>query len=196
MSFYSRKSFSLIELVMAISLLGVIILAVSNIDIFSRYHYAATDRRAKLQNDVSLCLEHIAKNASRAIGNETFFGANSVVSMGVNTLSIFIDANKNGSIDAGMDYWVRYKLEPSSHEFSYCGQCSDSACGSCSAISEEQLARDVTEFIPAKDFSQAGYIDVSITACWDPRTPSTCGTPDNPSVSMSTGIALPSVAIK
>jgi Tfp pilus assembly protein PilV len=189
MFFYSRRSLTLIELLIAIILLAVIILGVNSIDIFSRYHFISTDRRAKLQNDVSLCLEHITKSVSQAIGNEAVT-AGSVVSVNGNKLSVFIDANGNGMVDTG-DYWIGYKFNSGQHTLTYCSQCNNSACGSC-VVSEDTLAKDITVFSPTTNNLSNGYIDVSITACFDPT--GTRGSSDNPSVTMSTSLGLPSVA--
>lgn len=193
----SRRSVTLIELLIAISLLAVIILGINNIDIFSRYHFISTDRRAKLQNDVSRCLEHITKSLAQAIGNETAFGSGSAVLAAANTLAVLIDANGNGLRDEGAgDYWVRYKLNTGNHTLSYCRQCPDSACSSCSVSPEESLAKDLTVFSPTiANLISGNYIDVSISACWDPTgTIGSCGSSENPSVSMATSISLPSLA--
>ncbi|MDO8662299.1 MAG: hypothetical protein Q7K98_03660 [Candidatus Omnitrophota bacterium] len=197
------KSVTLIELIIAIILLAVIILGVNNIGIFSRYQVVSSDRRAKLQNDVSRCLEHMTKYLSTAIGNEEVpLGEDTVVYFKENSprtiLSVFTDANSNGLIDSGgADYWIGYKFDDSTHKFTYCSQCQNRACVACS-VTEDALANNITAFsasksgTPANDFSKGNYINLGLTACWDPA--GSCNTPDNPSVTMSTSISLPSVA--
>ena len=195
----SRKSITLVELLIAISLLAIMILGINSVDIFSRYHFLSTDRRAKIQNSVSLCLEHMNKNLASAIGNETLYGANSAVyvhpnSTNTDVLSVLADSNGNGSRDVGTsndDYWIGYNFTSSTKRFSYCGQCTTYTCAACS-ITQETLANNITAFSASDNGS---YINVSLTACWDPAaTVASCGSSDNPSVTMSTSIALPSVA--
>ncbi|MDD2680093.1 MAG: hypothetical protein PHO03_04795 [Candidatus Omnitrophica bacterium] len=189
------KSVTFIELLIAIILLAVVILAINDIDIFSRHHIISSDQRAKVQNDVSRCLEHITKNASNATGNETSYGANTTVyispdSTNTTTLSFFTDTNGNGLRDTGgEDYWISYNL--SNNTLIYCNQCPNAACAVCSG-SEDVLAKDITAFSAAKDFTKGNYMNVSITGCWDPSK--TCGTSTNPSVNMSTTLTLPSLS--
>ena len=199
MSAKLRKSVTLIELLIAISLLAVMILGINSIDVFSRFHFFSTDRRAKLQNDVSYCLEHMTKYFFYAIGNESLPGmANSVVFISPNSsntsiLSVFVDANGSGVKDAG-DTWSGYLFNSNAHKLTYYAQCADSAC-SIAAGSPLVLSSKITAFSAVKDFTKGPYVNVSLTACWDPtQTTATCGTSDNPSVTMATSLALPSVS--
>jgi len=189
-----RKSVTLIELLIAITLLSVIILAINNVSVFSRYHFVSTDRRAKIQNDASRCLEHITKYASQAIGNEAVFGTNTAIYTGTNVLTFFMDANANGLRESSQDYWVGYRLNSSTYQLEYCNRCSNLTCSACAGTTE-YLANDITAFSSTKDFSQGNYVNANITACWDPaQSHALCNTPDNPSVTMNTTINLPSVS--
>jgi hypothetical protein len=191
MKFHQNKYLTLIELILAITLVGVIILGINSINIFSHYQVISSDRRAKLQNDLSYCLDHITKEGLRAIGNERVFGLNSAVNVSGSRLSFFIDGNKNGRIDgvntSTGDYWIRYSL--ASNQLSYCSRCiSATSCSNCSVLSNR-----ITAFVPYKspDFSSGTYIDVLITGRWDPGSAVSA---DNPEVSMRSTIQLPSVS--
>ena len=191
------KSVTFIELMIAIVLLAVIILAINNIDIFSRRHLISADQRAKVQNDVSRCLEHITKSAGTSIGNETAHGSNTTVyvspdSTNTTTLSFFTDTNGNGRMDPGAgDYWVRYNLNTTGYDFSYCSQCANASCAVCSGT-EEVLAQGITALSAVKDFSEGNYMNVTLTGCWDPRQ--ACNTSNNPGITMSTTLILPSLS--
>ncbi|MBN2830857.1 MAG: prepilin-type N-terminal cleavage/methylation domain-containing protein [Candidatus Omnitrophica bacterium] len=195
MVFCRNKSVTLIELIIAIVLVAVIILGISSINIFSNYHIISSDRRAKVQNEVSLCLEHITKEASRAIGNEAVFIGNTVVDIVTNTsLAVFIDADLDGKRDTAKDYWIKYTF--ANNILSYCGNCGNSfVCGSCS-ISTEVLSKKITAFNPKKDFADGNHIEVSITGCHNPGGTPACGTPDNPEITMHTAVDLPSVSTR
>jgi type II secretory pathway component PulJ len=191
MRFNQNKSLTLIELIIAVSLVGVIILGINSINIFSHYQVISSDRRAKLQNDLSYCLEHITKEGMKAIGNERVFGSNSAVYASGSTLSFFIDGNKNGRIDGVNtttgDYWIRYSL--ASNQLSYCSTCTTAtSCSNCSVLSNK-----ITAFTPSKaaNFSSGTYIDVLITGRW---TPGSAVSTDNPEASMRSTIQLPSVS--
>lgn len=64
-----NKSLTLIELLLAVCIFAVIVIGLSSIGIFSQYYVISSDRRAKLQNDVSSALEHMNKNVLQGIGN-------------------------------------------------------------------------------------------------------------------------------
>jgi len=190
------KSVTLIELLIAIMLLAVVILAINNIDIFSRYQSTSSEQRTKVQNDIARCLEHITKNAANTIGNEEIYGTNTTVyispdSANTAILSFFTDTNGNGTRDAGGgDYWVSYNYNTTGHTFSYCNQCPNAACAACSG-SEEILARDITGFSASKDFTKGNHINITIAACWDPAK--ACDI-SNPGFNMTTAVILPSVS--
>jgi len=192
MRLYSHISVTFIELLVAIVLLSVVILAVNNLNVFSQFHIVSSDRRAKLQNDASRCLEHITKYASGAIGNEAVSGGGSAINAGLNILAVFRDVNGNGLADPpGVDWWVGYTLNTTTHQLSYCDHCSDSTCSVCLG-NTENLANDISAFSSG---NQVTYVNADITACWDPTAATAaCGTSDNPSVIMSTSINLPSVS--
>lgn len=201
MLFHSRKSVTLIELLIAVMLLAVMILAVNNINVFSLFQLTSADRRVKVQNDVSHCLDHMSKNLSRTIGNEEASSADSAIDIWPNSantaiLAGFVDYNNNGLSDAA-DKWASYEFDSSSHTLTYCGQCSGASSDSCQgacAAGEELLARDITAFSASKNFSQGNFVIITLTGCFDPVSSIACGASDNPSVTMSSSIPLPSVS--
>ena len=197
----SRKSITLIELLIALSLLAVMVLSINSIGVFSRYHSVSADRRAKIQNELSLSLEHLTKHLSTATGNETLYGDDSAVYISPNStsttvLSVFTDANFDGLVDSTNDYWIGYNFNSSTHQLSYCGQCASASCGSCS-VTTEYLSEHITAFSAEKKLSAGeNYIEVALSACYDPaQTHASCGSADNPDISMSTSVGLPAVAI-
>lgn len=66
-----RRGLTLMELVVAIVLMSVVILAIGNIDVFSHFHFIASRRRMDVQNGLSLALDHIHKYVARASGDQT-----------------------------------------------------------------------------------------------------------------------------
>lgn len=62
------RSITLIELLIAIVLLSIIVLGLGNIDLFSRSHLLSSDRRAKIDNELSLALAHMGKNVVQGVG--------------------------------------------------------------------------------------------------------------------------------
>ena len=187
-----NRSVTLMELIIAIVLLAAVILGINNVNMFSRFHLISSDRRAKLQNDISLSLEHIVKQASKAVGNEAVYGADSAVYITATTLAVLADTDLDAKRNPGTgDYWIRYKLDTGTHRLNYCSQCPDAACATCS-VAEEVIASNISTFTCSKNFSIGNYVNVSITACYNAAL--TCDTPDNPSVAMSNTIILPNIS--
>jgi Tfp pilus assembly protein PilE len=69
MNLSRNKAITLIELLIAIVLLGVMTLAFSSIDLFSRYHLRTSEYRAKIHNELAYVLETITKDVVRATGD-------------------------------------------------------------------------------------------------------------------------------
>ena len=201
MFFSSRKSVTLVELIVAIVLLSVMILGINSINVFSHFQLANADRRVKVQNDVSRCLEHISKYLSKTIGNEASLGADSAIytNPGSTILAGLIDTNGNGVSEAtaGLDKWASHTFDSNAHTLTYCNQCSGATGPSCSGVcagTSEVLANDITAFSAAKNFSQGNYVVISLTGCWQPGSSIACGNPENPSATMSSSVPLPSVS--
>ena len=122
---YRNKSITLMELLIALVLMGLVVLGINSITLFSRYQLISSERRVKLQNDISFCLDHITKRGLNTIGNESIFGNNSAVLIVPNvSLALYIDSPSSsiGIRDAN-DYWVKYTFNSSTHQLSYCDNC-------------------------------------------------------------------------
>jgi len=115
------KSVTLTELLIAMVLLFLIVMGFSSIETFSRRGLLATSRRSEIQSTVSFCLNHIAKQASRAIGSQGIPGLEAVdltAIAGDASLRIYIDANTapinhesagNGIRGDAGDCWRAYR---------------------------------------------------------------------------------------
>ncbi len=223
MKLHPNKSVTLIELLIAIALFSMVILAFSSISLFSQYHLLTSERRARVQNELSYVVDHMTKEISKAIGNEWVYGEGSVIaqehstSPTIDRLKIRIDSNQNGKVDNGVggDKWISYTFNPiDSDTFWYCPDLGTNynPNPSCAPV---LLSHKITDF----DFSvlkssgtpshacptgvsnpgasgclSVDYINVTLTTCWDPLTPTTCGTPDKPSATMNARIKMPSVS--
>lgn len=63
----NKKALTLIELIIASSLVGVIILAAFSMDRVSRTYYISSGRKAEVTNEANFVMEHIAKSMSNAV---------------------------------------------------------------------------------------------------------------------------------
>ena len=198
-------------------LLSVIVLALSNIDIFSRFHVISSDRRAKLQNDISFALDHMTKIVAQAVGS---FNDPAVKAYDDNKgIRVRIDNNPaNGRPDT-TDTWVAYRHEntgasSTDSEIRYypnAGQ-TETPAGSYEIIARKVIPSSDDfyglEFSSSAGFDGAGWLhdnalNVRITSCWNPAPAGITfppddspplGNSDNPCVTMSSILYMRSVS--
>jgi len=165
----NRNGVSLLELLIAVALISVIILAVTSIDMFGRRQALDSDRRAKLQNEITFILEDMTKKISKAAGNELAQGKDSVIQHIYRSSAIpggscfptlFLNFHADTNNDAIADIWQGYNFNCATHILRFCANCSgDSSnwCSSCSS-SWETLSSDRINFIAvAKNSAEADY---------------------------------------
>ncbi|MEW6100748.1 MAG: prepilin-type N-terminal cleavage/methylation domain-containing protein [Candidatus Omnitrophota bacterium] len=188
----NSNAVTLIELLVALILLGVIVLGLSSLDIFSRFHVISADRRAKIQNEVSLAIEHMTKELADATGNEVAQGTDAVIVTNATQLSFNVDTNQDGIADL----WRAYRRDAASSQIWYCPACSDPVnpylCSSCTPAWGSQnntVANNIVSFSATE--SGSSFITVNIGARWNP---STAESSDNPVVNMSANLFMPSVS--
>jgi len=63
------KAVTLLEMIIVIVLMFLLVLGFYSVGSFSRHHVADSDKRAKIQNELSYALEHMAKYVQAGTGN-------------------------------------------------------------------------------------------------------------------------------
>jgi hypothetical protein len=197
------SAITLLELLIVIVLFSLIALGFTSIHSFSYHHIISSDKRTKIQNEVSYSLEHLAKQLSRAIGNERADGAGSVVNPGTDAISIYMDSDAGGGPGNGIrdtaDRWVAYRLT-AAKDFQYCARCNDRSCSSCNA-GWQTLSRKIAEFAVTKPQDALAdcpvclsnnYVEVMLTGRWAAGKEASV---DNPEVIMRSRVNMPSVSI-
>ena len=202
---HHNKSVTLIELLIAMILISLLVVGFSSLEFFSRRHVVTSDRLAKLQNEVSYLLGHMAKNIG---GTESRGGAvGSIDQLPVTTnsiggdhaIQIWIDYNSNGQRDTG-DKQITYRYRAANYEIWYYPNYTDNPNDSdAEVITQRKISPDFsTNAAQPTHITYSvnnNYIGIQATACWDPDgNPNACGTTDNPSITMSTRIKMPSVS--
>jgi|GEM_PF-2456545 len=107
------KSFTLLELIIAMVLLIIIMLGFVSVDLFSRHHLFTADKRTKLQNELSLVLEHMSKNIIRSTGDAGNAGLwTGTTSSGEDVVDIRVDDSVPPTPgNYSDDIWVGYGLD-------------------------------------------------------------------------------------
>lgn len=117
-----RKSATLMELMIAVVLLALIVLAAGSFEVASRYFLRSTETKVEALNELTLVLEHLHKNILLGIGDNAVPGNVGIVlddSTGVPILSIRQDTNVGTPYDYDDDTWVYYRFDPDNHKIEY-----------------------------------------------------------------------------
>lgn len=123
---HRKNTFTLAELLLAIALFSIIVLAAFAFNTSSTYFLKSTDLKAEVLNEATRIMEHISKNARCAHGNTDFPG----IALSADTIQIrqdIIGCSVNlmpaGQIPSPENYendtMARYKFDQSSHEVLY-----------------------------------------------------------------------------
>lgn len=199
------RSVTLLELLTAVVLITIIISGITSIEVFSRFHVLGSDRKARLQNEASVALEHMSKHISQAIGNTV--NDRAVRGYADNKgIRIRIDSDGNGRADT-TDTWIAYRHENigSPATDSEIGFYPNAGNTETPAGSYESIARRVVVSTPSfsgleflGNFNNQRWlldrtIEVKVTCRWDPVSGSPASV-DNPEVTMRTRIEMPSMS--
>jgi prepilin-type N-terminal cleavage/methylation domain-containing protein len=192
-----KNAVTLLELIIALSIFSLMFLAFASIQLFSRFHFLNSSRRASLQNEVMYVLEHMARHITGtnaqggAIGNVGGPPVSDTTITGKTGFNVRVDSNGNGSWDAA-DVWIGYAYD-SSNKILFYADVSDTA--TYEALTQSRIMGDLSttsanDTYAAYNYSY-NYLKVQITARWDPSKPETR---ENPQVVMSSRIKMPAVS--
>ncbi len=191
-----NKSLSLMELMIAVSLLGVLILAFASIETFSHYHVVASNKRAKVQNELSNALAHMTKQISRAIGDTTQPTVDITAQISSDpAIRVWIDGNANGKRETyPSDYEIAYRYRNSgtdNYQIWYYSVCVGPNCNQPGSTNPEVIVRNISS---APTYSITGnYVGVELIGRWHAYEGKSI---DNPEVTMRTRIYMPSVSTR
>lgn len=192
------RSVTLIELMIGIIIMGTLIVGFFGFQIFFNSQVIDTDKRAKVQNELAYCLEHMAKEISKAIGDVNNSPVNIANIGGDVAIEVKIDSNLNGQRES-TDRVIAYRFTGSSggYEIKYCPECTNKPCAACNPNWDNVLSSRIIGFTPSYSSSD-NYVGINITACWDPDgSPVACSSnSSNPSLEMKNRIYMPAVSTR
>jgi Tfp pilus assembly protein PilV len=209
MRLHFSKSVTLFELLMAFTLISVMLLGFSSIELFSRSQVFTSTKRLQAQNDAGFILEHMSREISKTIGAWAVSGQTPLYNNNIGTdttIEYYVDYNashpkftgngKDRRVD-GLegDCWRAFRLNSTTYQMWYCPSCSDSACATCTpawGTTDNILSSKIKTFTPTFS-SSINYFNVTIVSCWNPAAPSSV---DNPCITMSARIDMPSVSAR
>jgi hypothetical protein len=188
------RALTLMELLISLVLFSMIVLGISNIEVFCRHAFLGTDRKTKITNEATYIVEHMSKYIGKAIGDASSFPVSNDSLFGIgcdNITRVWIDFNENGTRDAG-DRQIVYCFNNTSHTMDYYSQYLTLPDEVTVDLTHETLSRNTIE-CSSSFGSNMAYVDINVTTCWDATVP--YGSIDNPRVTLQTRIAMPSVSV-
>lgn len=105
------KGITLTELLIALSLVLLVALAATSIDLASRRFLSSASRESDLQNELNIAMEHIVRNISRGVGKND--GSNDwvYVTAGEKRIVVRIDSDGDGKPET-TDTKIAYRRMP------------------------------------------------------------------------------------
>lgn len=207
--FFKEKSVTLIELVIGTAIFGIVVLAVSQLDLFSNASVIYAQRRISLTNEASMALEHISRQMSLAIGTRLDPAADNTPISGDVALRFWVDSNGNFRRDAG-DVQRAYRFRdggaPAGRRFRlyYCASCTvANNCVTCVGPNDPGpggvwgvLVSQQVDYFGSQGAAgpvtlTGNFAAIEIQTCSNPGA-ANCNTPNNPEVTMRATIKMPS----
>jgi len=201
---YSRKAFTLTEILIAVVLMGLVILAVASVDITSRRFFDTSSKESWIQDEAKIAMEHIIKNTQLGVGDmsnpETADGTNPPtannsrgfyilddegdLAQSGSRIQVKQDTDDDGTYDRIIDY--EYQGAPD-YKLVY-----DPDVGT--AGDEETLAEGIVEsVIFSFDSDTPNQVKVTITVLSDPSKSKSL---ENPGTTLTSSIVLRAMSCK
>jgi prepilin-type N-terminal cleavage/methylation domain-containing protein len=192
-----NRGLTLIELLVSMVLMSLVILGLSSVNSFSRHHVISSDKRAKVQNEISYALEHMSKYVQQSNGS---LNQNAIVPSATG-FRVYIDlGNPQTPSDLTDDGWIDYTLSLNT----LTATCSANG-GNCPFTTPENLSdriiagvasNTVMPEFPAQGFyvnitDQGTAVDIGLTGRYDPAV---AASPENPQISMKTRLVSSSAS--
>lgn len=178
-----KKSVTLVELIIAISLFGVLVVAFTSFDTYSRQHVIVSDRRARLQNELAYALEQMSKYVLQGTGNFN----NQPLQQTTNGFRIRVDLhNPPTPADLSDDTWISYTLSGNTLSCSLNSQ----------TLSTHIISNVSYGSLPTSNPAAGFYyyftdsntmVEIGLVGRWDP-SPLSAISVDNPQVVMKTKV--------
>jgi len=184
-----NKSVSLVELLIAASLIVLIAVGFTSIDIFSRHHVINAERRVKMQNELAYTLETVNKVVARGIGDH----AHPPLVLLANGFQVRVDDNSPATPrDLNDDTLINFTLSGNDLKYQI-GVSPEEILAShiLPGVNFGSLPSNPAEGLYLLLSNNDTMIEIALVARWKPNEASSI---DNPQVSMKSNISARSSA--
>jgi type II secretory pathway pseudopilin PulG len=126
-----KKTVTLMELIIALSILGIVVLGAMSFDQAARGFLRSSERQTAIVNDATLATDHMAKMGLTAIGDA---GLPAIYTAG-NVLYMQQDSDGNGRWESAVDQVVNYAQQGNTIVY-----CSTAACPTPQVLANNVVA--------------------------------------------------------
>lgn len=184
-----KKGFSLVELIIAISLMGLIILAIVAVDVGSRGFLKTSDDESTLQNEANFVMEMIVRDLEKSFKGTK--NLPSVKSPSANTLEIR-SRGTGESFELSNSNWVKYEFSNSTITKASCATLSNDGNYTCTAWgAPEQLVKNIITNCVFNFDTDTAVAGITVTAR---AKPSENPGQDNPEVILESSVSSRSIS--
>lgn len=185
---------TLMELIIALVLLSMIILGITNLELFCRHAFMSTDRKTKVTNEATYILEHMSKFIGNAIGDGSDYPVGNSPAIGGcdRVVRAWTKANFTDPGKAAGDREIAYCFNNATHTVTFYPRIRTWPDLVTEDLSKETLSRNVYEWNATFDPRWA-YVNATVTVCWNATIE--CGSVDNPRIRLDTRISMPAVSV-
>ena len=188
------RGITLIELIVSMALMSLVVLSIYSIELFSRHHVISSEKRAKVQNEISYAIEYISKYVQQSNGNLS----RKAIQPLATGFRVYIDLNSTQTPSVLTDDgWIDYTLSSNT----LTATCN--ANGGTCAFTTENLTSKINAGVAGNsimpEFTDKGFyvmitdqgtaVDIGLVGRYNPAVTISS---DNPQVSMKTRLVSPS----
>lgn len=197
-----KKSFTLTELLTAITLLSIVILTAFAFFSSSSYFFRSSDNKSEVLQESSRVMDHMAKSASCAHGNLEYPAiiVEPDLSIAIRQDVRGCDPNNNMTptpdnyID---DTFVKYVFDAKNFQIKYYPNCADAGCASGQSQVEYLSRKLVSAKVYYRDPNDTNVVTLELDFLRNPNTSSVKEDVRlNPRVQLKTNISGPGVSLK
>ncbi|MFC1657901.1 PilW family protein [Candidatus Omnitrophota bacterium] len=189
MKIFLQDALTLVELLIAVALIGILTVAISSLATYANFNLLHSDRSKQMQDEAYFVLEHMAGRLGQAIGS---VGSPGVIISGTDRIKVRLDRNGNGQPDDdGVDDWVAYEYDSGQNRVHFYPQYPG---GAVWPVRDSEILTSMASNFSIGYVATENYASVDISTCTDPSSLD-CGSRDTPEISMKVRIKFPAVSV-
>ena len=190
-----KKAMSFVELVLTLSLLGLIILSAATFDYAAQLFFESSKQRAILLNEASNIIEHITQQALRGVGSLSSPALVDCLGCGTNNEDILqIRQDTDGFASTGFEQTVGYAQDLAAAPHSEIVFCSDANCAANREIFTRRAILPADGIGFDANIIEANIVRIAITLRYHPERVEHRYT--NRQITVSTVIRVPAASFR